>query len=74
MTGSRASSPGRPPVVQERCESVSPIAKFDGGPVHCERAKGHSGLHWGKNYDVSYEAAPCGYQTRAWDDDGNFVS
>lgn len=56
-------------MTDERCESKSPICKFDTGPVQCQAKKGHGGVHYGRNYDVSYEVAPGG-ESRSWDDEG----
>jgi hypothetical protein len=49
-----------------RCESTSPIEKFDEGPRQCQFLKGHSGSHYAKtsggrhvdpqyDYDVTWE-------------------
>lgn len=57
-----------PSLVDARCEATSPIAKFDGGPIRCQANRGHKGDHYGKNYDVSYEAFPGGFTWRRWND------
>lgn len=56
---------------RERCESISPIAKFDEGPRRCRGEKGHNGLHYASVSDGRYVNSEWDY-TDHWDDDGNF--
>jgi hypothetical protein len=57
--------------MDERCESNSPIIKFDEGPRQCRKEKGHDGPHCaktsdGKNVDPQYDYEVRWIDARTW--------
>lgn len=57
---------------KERCESHSPIEKFDEGPRRCVKEKGHKGNHAAKTSDGRYVDPRWDYDC-VWDDNNNWI-
>lgn len=57
---------------EHRCESTSPIAKFDEGPRRCVREENHTGCHKAKVSDGRYVRAV--YDHTLWWSDSAWVS
>lgn len=53
----------------ERCESTSPIIKFDEGPRRCHKEKGHDGNHYAKTSDGQHVDPQYDYGC-SWNDEG----
>ena len=53
--------------MSDRCESTSPIYKFDEGPRQCRADKGHAGKHWAKTSDGARVDLQYDYDV-TWDD------
>jgi len=60
-------------VATVRCESTSPIAKFDEGPRRCRGIKGHKGDHHAKTSDGRYIEPQYDYED-TWNDEGQWTS
>lgn len=50
-----------------RCESTSPIYKFDEGPRQCRGTQGHDGPHYARTSDGRYVDPQFDYDV-TWED------